>query len=336
MRVVVASPAGAEHRDLVRQFMGQLGALAPTPSAQPTTSLVPSPLLPGQMVMPAVVWDWPDPVTGTATDAQFRFADTVPQTTADGALYLPSSRSFSQGYRAFLECIDATQFPSPAMLSRAIQRAALPTGSPASEPTPPGWTKVTVAGYAQWSPIWDLPNCAAAWVAAVASGSINNPGSILIALADAGTAAMATLPLLRARDSSGAALVLPTASFTSVRITASCWGQIPIYPGSWFDPAMVALGRQCVPNAAAFFGPAGLMACRVASFYVAWKPIFEFSANQPVSNALQQTLASASAVQALGVSVQASAAAGGGGDALRWVGTDVSPVIVAVVIEALA
>jgi hypothetical protein len=321
--------------NLIRQFISQLGALAPTPHAKLSGSLVPAPLLPGQMVMPAVVWDWADPVAGTATDAQFRFADTVPQTTADGALYLPSSRSFSQGYRAFLECIDATKFPSPALLSRAMQSAALPTGSPASEPTPPGWTKVTVAGYAQWSPIWDLPNCAAAWVTAVANGSINNPGSILIALAEAGTADRATLPLLSARNSSGAALVLPTASFTSVRITAPCWGQIPIYPGSWFDPAMVALGRPCVPNAAAFFGPAGLMACRVASFYVAWKPIFEFSANEPVSKALQQTLASASSAQALGVSVQASAASGSGGNALRLMGTDVSPVIVAVVIEAL-
>jgi hypothetical protein len=322
--------------DFVRQFMGQLGALAPNQRAKPTRSLVPAPLLPGQMVIPAVVWDWPDPVLGTATDAQFRFADTVPHTAIDGALYLPSSRSFSQGYRAFLECIDASKFPSPALLSRAIHSASLPTGSPASERTPPGWTKVTVAGYAQWSPIWDLPNCAAAWLDAVASGSINNPGSIRIALAEAGTADSAAPPPLSARDNSGAALELPTASFTSVRITAPCWGQIPIYPGSWFDPAMVALGRTCVPNAAAFFGPAGLMACRVASFYVAWKPVFEFSANEPVPHDLQQTLASASSVQALGISVQASAAADSGSDGLRLVGTDVAPVIVAVVIEALA
>jgi hypothetical protein len=337
--------------DVVRQYLSQLGGLVPAPKAvpggaQPRRSkamaniayslAAPAPLVPGQMLIPATSWNWPDPITGTANDAQYRFADTVPQSAADGALYSPSSRSFSQGYRAFLDFIVDAKFPSPALLAKARQSAALPAGNPATDPTPPGWTKVTVAGYAQWQPIWELPSSAAAWMAAVASGSVNNPGTVRLALTDPSCAGASASTHLQAQDANGQALALPAAAFDTVAITAACWDQVSIYPGTWFDASMLSLGRSFVPDPAVFFGPAGLMACRVASFYVAWQPTFEFISRAPVPVALQQALTGADTVQALGVSVQPAAAAGAQGGALRLVGTASAPVIVAVLIEVLA
>src|SRR2546427_9035283 len=94
------------------------------------------------MLMPVTAWNWPDPVTGTMADAQFLFADTVPQSAANGALYQASGRSFSQGYKTFLQVLEACKFPYQSMLAGALQKMAAPPGDPAYSPTPVGWTKV--------------------------------------------------------------------------------------------------------------------------------------------------------------------------------------------------
>src|SRR5256885_13818834 len=81
----------------------------------------------------------------------------------------------------------------------------------------------------------------------------------------------------------------PAASLETVTITSECWDQVPIYPGSWYDASMVALGRGLVPDAGVFFGPAGLMACRVSTFYVALKPRFDFTAAAPIPASLRRS-----------------------------------------------
>ena len=112
--------------------------------------------------------------------------------------------------------------------------------------------------------------------------------------------------------------------------------KVPIYPGSWYDASMVALGRGLVPDAGVFFGPGGLMACRVSTFYVALKPRFDFTAAAPIPASLRQTLDEADTVQAMGVTVQRACGDGQPNQALRLVNTDPAPVIVAVSLETLA
>lgn len=331
---------------VIQQFLGGLGSMVP-PVASPSNGLkafavsnrpgaASPPLVRGQMLMPVTVWNWPDPVTGTMANAQFRFADTVPQSADNGSLYQPSGRSFSQGYMTFLQVLEACKFPYPSMLASAMQKVAPPAGDPASSPTPAGWTKVNDTGYVRWRPIWTLPESSSDWRAAVAAGTIANPGSLRLNLNDTSGAGPQAPASLRALDADGHALALPAAPLETVTITAACWDQVSIFPGSWYDASMVALGRNLVPDASVFFGPNGLMACRVSSFYVALRPSFDFTAAAPIPASLRQTLDEADTVQAMGVTVRRSRGDGGESQALRLENTDPAPVIVAVSLETLA
>lgn len=333
--------------NMIQQFLGGLGGVVPAAPASLAVqgrtrkmsvraAAAPPPPLRGQMLMPATAWNWPDPVTGTATNAQFRFADTVPQSAADSALYQPSGRSFSQGYMTFLRVLATCKFPYPDLLASALQKIALPPGNPTSSPTPAGWTKVNDAGYDQWQPIWTLPQSSSAWMASVAAGTICNPGSLRLILNDASGAGLQAPAPLRALDADGHDMPLPAAPLDTVTITASCWDQVFIYPGNWYDASMLTLGRGLLPDASAFFGPAGLMACRVASFYVALQPRFSFTASTPIPDSLRQTLDEADTVQAMGVTVRRSPGDGAQGQALGLENVAPAPVIVAVRIEAFA
>lgn len=295
-----------------------------------------APLVRGQMLMPVTAWNWPDPVTGTMANSQFSFADTVPQSADNGNLYQPSGRSFSQGYMTFLQVLETCKFPYPAMLASAMQNIARPVGDPATSPTPAGWTKVNDAGYLRWRPIWTLPESSTDWRAAVAAGTIANPGTLRLNLNDTSGSGQQSPASLRAFDADGQDLSLPATPLETVTITAECWDQVSIFPGSWYDASMVALGRGLVPDANMFFGPSGLMACRVSSFYVALKPSFDFTAAAPIPLSLRQTLDDADTVQAMGVPVRRSRLDGGTSQLLRLENTDPAPVIVAVSLETLA
>jgi hypothetical protein len=327
--------------NLIQQFLGGLAEVVPAPTGVSsesnfgmvlkTSAAAAPPVVRGQMLMPVTAWNWPDPVTGTVTNAQFRFADTVPQSVDNGALYQPSGRSFSLGYMSFLQVLETCRFPYPAMLANAMQKVATPAGNPVDSPTPAGWTKVDDTGYLQWKPIWTLPESSSQWQAAVAAGTIANPGTLRLNLKDTSGAAAC----LQALDTQGHALALPVASLDTVTITSECWGQMSIFPGSWYDASMVALGRSLVPDASAFFGPGGLIAGRISSFYVALRPRFDFTAAAPIPAALRQTLDDADTVQAMGVTVQRALGDGVPGQALRLENTDPAPVIVAVGLETL-
>src|SRR5256885_9944972 len=85
------------------------------------------------------------------------------------------------------------------MLAGALQKMAAPPGDPAYSPTPVGWTKVYETGYLQWKPIWTLPKSSSEWSAAVAVGTIANPGTLRLNLNDtsgAGPQAPASLQAL--------------------------------------------------------------------------------------------------------------------------------------------
>ena len=170
----------------------------------------------------------------------------------------------------------------------------------------------------------------------MAVGTIANPGTLRLNLNDTSGAGPQAPASLQALDASGRVLALPAASLETVTITSECWDQVPIYPGSWYDASMVALGRGLVPDAGVFFGPGGLMACRVSTFYVALKPRFDFTAAAPIPASLRQTLDEADTVQAMGVTVQRASGDGQPNQALRLVNTDPAPVIVAVSLETLA
>jgi len=262
-----------------------------------------APMAPGQLLQPAALWNWPDTAIGTISDAQFYFADTVPQSAVSSALYEASSRSFSAGYRVFLSSIDTLRFNSkyPQLLEAARLKAEPPKGDPASVPTPPGWTKLTGAGISEWKPLWSLQPSATAWTNSVATGEIDNPGTIRLRLAGASPGLGPDGAGLQIQHPGGHSLSTPP--FETVEIKARCWGRVAIYPGAWFDAAMLKLGKPYVNAAADFFGPDGLLACRVSTFYVALEPEFSYSCPTPVTPQVREALASATTVRAFGVEV---------------------------------
>ena len=234
--------------------------------------------VPNQLLIPTLSWNWPTATIGTISDDQFQFADRMPVSSEPATLYLQSANSFSDNYRTFLDFIDPQSFPSKSLLKEAKEKIKQPDGDPATAPTPPGWTKVNIAGINRWRPIWNVPVNASTWKNDVEAGAIQNPGTILIRLKDGDNTKGTTLEK-RFADNHSSLLSDESAHFEQISITAKAWGQIGINPGAWFDSSIFLLGRKYVPDEKSFFGKKGLLSCRVAAFYVAYKPEFNYLAS---------------------------------------------------------
>lgn len=285
-----ASVATAANREL------DVGTHSMTPRTAPITN-------PSQVVIPVIAWDWPPAMPGTITSEQFRFADMIPLSTQSKTEYAPSSDSFSSNYRAFLDLIDDKKFPWPSLLGSAKAKISVPSGNPPDSPSPPGWTKVLTAGIQRWAPIWELSESAYDWKSKVTSGAISNPGSIVLDLRTGG----ANTNVLQQKIF-GTETLQPLAgsakAFETIKISAAAWGQVAVYPGSWFDSSMFKFGKKFVVNPTSFFGPSGLLRGRVSAFIVAYEVKFELTAAVPVGASFASTIARGKNLYAFGLPVE--------------------------------
>lgn len=314
-------------RSVPRSFAPSAAAAPAAAAPAPVTGM-------NQIILPAITWDWPVATAGSISQEQFQFSDTIPQSVQKATEYAPSAGSFSVNYRTFLEFIDAGKFPVPALLNRAKSAISEPAGSAAgSTNVPPGWTRVTRVGIQRWAPIWTLSRSAFDWTSKVLSGAISNPGSFVV---DLRNTAGGDEVLTRTITGTGATGPVPGADgvFRQVTISAEAWGQISIHPGSWFDSSMLALGRNYVPDADTFFGPAGLLRGRVSAFLVAYKAEFDFAPEKPVDAQLANVLNQRDDIRAFGVPVASDAAVNAGQQAtVRLKSTSSAPAIVVAIIE---
>ncbi|VAW47299.1 hypothetical protein MNBD_GAMMA02-1306 [hydrothermal vent metagenome] len=165
--------------NIIEQYTSQLEKLTEknlgAKSAEPT---IPS----SQLVMPTIAWDWPPASIGMMLNSSFEFADTMPVSCQTETYYQPSADSFSNNYRNFLHLVQSTSPPLNRLIKKARKKIAVPSGSPANNPTPAGWTIVKINGLTRWCPIWNFSDTAHDWLHKVQNGSINNPGTITIKL----------------------------------------------------------------------------------------------------------------------------------------------------------
>jgi hypothetical protein len=233
-----------------------------------------------QPMVPTMAWDWRPAVTGTTDSAQYDLLDTMPASADRTSVYLPSTSSMSGVYADVVGLLD--RFPLPQRLEQVRAGLRPPCGEPASTPNPPGWTKVVDgAGLLRWRPDWTVSQTPSGWLADIAD-SPEEPATLRFRLRDIYGASSPALPRLVAVAGSGTdeidldPLPLQAGELHTLEITARAWGRIHAQPGSWYDPAIVALSahstfRDGIP-AAQVVGPHGILRAQVTGILVAAHP----------------------------------------------------------------
>lgn len=283
---------------IIEQYTDQLDRLFSQSNSKRMTPVLTTPT---QLLIPANPWDWEVVADGSVSAKQFLFADYMPKSSKPATIYTASSNSFTDNYRTFLEVIPDT-FPSPELLNTAKTNIKVPAGDPANDPTPPGWTKVTIAGIIRWEPIYSVSMSADEWKLDVETGKINNPGTIDVNLRQKSSAADPNIAVLaKSPDVNDASQVLDSSVFEQVTIAAESWGQIFIYPGSWFSSGVISLSKQYVSKDVF----KNLLHSRVSAFYVAYKPVFKFSSATAIDKAVLTEISATPELYAFGVQVQA-------------------------------
>ena len=308
---------------------------APAPAPQPATA---APITnANQIVMPSITWDWPTATSGTISLQEYLFADSVPQSIAGATEYAASADSFSTSYRTFLEFIDAKKFPSADMLAEAKRKIALPAGDPSiSSTVPPGWTKVTRAGVQRWAPIWTTSKSPSAWLNTVLANPSGQEKSITVPLrSNSSQEEFLTI----GSTGSGDQASVPGAgtAFNKVVVSAKAWGQIAIYPGTWFNSGMLKLGKKYVVDADSFFGPSGILRGRVSAFVVAYDAKFDFESTKPLAANLKSAITGGKNLQAFGVPVTPDTpATAASQNSVVLKSTSAKPTIVLAILESFA
>lgn len=308
---------------IAEQFTNQLDSLF---SGSKDGENAPVLTTPAQLLVPANTWDWAVAPDGTILLQQFQFADFMPQSAQSGVMYTASANSFTENYRTLLEIIP-NSFPQN-LLNSAKAEIAVPTGNPANDPTPSGWTKVTDGGgIIRWEPIYSLSTSASQWKLEVQTGVIDNPGTIVINLDK-----NQNLPVLADNpDGINNSSSLDSSVFEKVSITAASWGQITISPGSWYNSGVVTLSKTYVPKTTF----SSLLSARVSAFYVAYKPVFNFSSSTPVDQTVMKEISTTPELYALGIKVRAGQPSNNA-KSINLTSTSPDPSIVAVVVETFA
>lgn len=236
----------------------------PSPNKQIPNNMKPSNQF--QLVYPPDPWDWKVVVSGMMPTQQFLFSDTIPMSDEIGAIYAPSSKSFYENYRTFLNFIKPTSVEIKKLLTEAQDKIKEPTYNPANGPTPDGWSKVNIRGITRWRPIWNVSESASDWVKKVKSGIINNPATI-------------TLEIPSNNDDTDTKNDLK-----QIEIKAKAWGQVSIYPDIWFNYSMIEIGKRYIEDSDMFFSENGSLNCRVSSFFVAYHPEYTLYTNSQSIN----------------------------------------------------
>ncbi len=290
-----------------------------------------APSLPSaQLVMPTIPWDWPPAPVGTMLNSATQLADTMPISSLTETYYQPSANVFSQNYRTYLSLVNGTSQPIKRLVKQARHKITVPSGNPANDPKPPGWSPEKVNGILRWCPAWVFSDTATDWQQKVHDGSIRNPGTVTIKLRKG-----ASQQRLLVTKKLGSTVTVPLdadANFEKVVIEASAWGQISINPGSWYDSSIIALTSNELSPALRkkFFATTGLLASRVSSFYVAYKVKINFHGENFSQQDLNQDNQE---IWAMGIQVKAVETKIP--DCIQFIGSTPDPVIVAVAIEKM-
>ena len=315
---------------LIQQYTNQLNQLVNQNHNKAKAGPV---LTSSQSVIPTIAWDWPTASVGMASTSAFEFADTLPISCQADTYYQPSSDSFTNNYRNFLSLTQSTSKPLMRLIKKARRKIAVPKGSTANSPTPPGWSIIKINGITRWCPNWKYSDTALNWQQKVLDGSINNPGKITINLKN--NTNQNQLLVTKKPKSPITKQLDVNDSFEKVVIEASAWGQISITPDSWYDSSIITLASSELSPTLQdkFFGDKGLLACRLASFYVAYKVKITFHGKNINQQAAKKPDLNSKEILAMGIQVKPADKQTP--NSLQFNSDKLDPVIVAVAIEKM-
>ncbi|WNJ20566.1 hypothetical protein [Pontibacter sp. G13] len=214
-----------------------------------------------QLMGIAQPWDWkPDPV-GQITMEKFQFCDLEPAKDS-GKYFSPGGQSFSSGYRDFLALL-SPDFQPQSILS-AVKTTNQPPTSGASKS---GWLNVlNNAGQLEQKPSYSTSESPEGWIAQV---STQNTEHKLTLEFESGDVSVAT---------SSKEVSVPPDQVYKIQITATAWQRIQIFPGTWYNQAIITIAKARESQylaggmAQVAFGPGGLINSRVSEFVVAMMP----------------------------------------------------------------
>jgi hypothetical protein len=122
---------------------------------------------------------------------------------------------------------------------------------------------------------------------------------------------------------------------TSIELSA-IWLSVIVTPGVWFQSGLVALARRqptkAFPSGGsdAFFGPKGLLQCRIAEFVVAYRPTARVGINPSFAESNTDQLLAAGWVQIAGIDFEGT----GQGDNPVAISDDATALDMSVVADA--
>jgi len=251
-----------------------------------------------QFLVPNQLWNWEKPLAGGLPYQMVNFCNTVPNSCNPFGSFEASSEQFYDNYNVFINLL-APGFQPSEILADVKKIARKPSGQPSSEPVPPGWARVKdSAGLIRWEPLWSISMWPSEWKLDVEKNGGNSSG-IRIPLesqeaflsVDNDTTTDKTIPLLPNQ-------------VQQVEIKAKAWNRVSITPGEWYDSGIIKAAQ--ITNGPflgtghqsdEFFGPGGLLTCRITEFIIAMEPELTIKAGTEFINSYGDALSKASLVQ---------------------------------------
>jgi hypothetical protein len=288
----------------LRELAGRIEAMAPLlasgsggvdPRAGMPVGGSAGPAVPArlQLLLPSSPWDWPTDANGTSSAALYEFCSWMPASAGLGEPYTPSTTRFSDGYRAFLNCLQSDPWTSQA-LATFTNAAYYTTVLYAQAPQQP-------------MPAWNVAEFPQAWLAGVSGGS-STAGTIRVPLPAVGepngSPPNATCFGVVASDGRGTPLPLGSGQGQFVDIHADAWGMITIRPAGWYDGALVtakASGPYSTAGPSAFFGADGALRNLLTGMCVALHPTVTASVTPAFAARLQRAQSPATSVRVGGL-----------------------------------
>ncbi|MDI9853947.1 hypothetical protein [Comamonas sp. 17RB] len=238
--------------------------------------------------------------------------DKAPEAAAYVQTIQAATDAYNQAVKMKLELERASM---PSDLQRAIDMMQMPSGNPATDSAPAGWTKVPDgSGILRWQPDFRIDTTGTDWRAALSNG---NAGAFSITMNSSESSSDFKSSFAKGSASVGNWFWSANASGgwsksdlfnqdSSSSVTISCESstRVKVNPGDWYPGGFMSelakaqqgasgQGYTIVapwvanggPGTSSLFGPNGIVAARVSELLVVYKPSFEITMS---ANSYQQ------------------------------------------------